>query len=100
MNHPGVWVLGDLADDDRGRGMGIVIEYAGRTGKPQWVKPKPMLWDYASFGHPVATSVPPDETLEMTFVMQNAAAGGFNLWTINGQPFAMDNMTPMFKVQA
>jgi hypothetical protein len=23
-------VLGDLADDDRGRGMGIVVEYAGR----------------------------------------------------------------------
>ena len=25
MNHPGVWVMGDLADDDRGHGMGIVI---------------------------------------------------------------------------
>ena len=37
MNHPGVWVLGDLADDDRGHGMGIVVEYAGRSGKPQWV---------------------------------------------------------------
>ena len=22
MNHPGVWVMGDLADDDRGHGMG------------------------------------------------------------------------------
>src|SRR6202140_2200382 len=41
MNHPGVWVMGDLADDDRRRGMGIVVEYAGHTGKPQWVKPKP-----------------------------------------------------------
>jgi FtsP/CotA-like multicopper oxidase with cupredoxin domain len=29
MNNPGVWVMGDLADDDRERGMGIVIEYAG-----------------------------------------------------------------------
>jgi len=28
MNHPGVWIMGDLADDDRGRGMGIVVEYA------------------------------------------------------------------------
>ena len=33
MNHPGVWVLGDLADDDRGHGMGIVVEYAGRKGQ-------------------------------------------------------------------
>ena len=35
MNHPGVWVMGDLADDDRKRGMGIVVEYAGANGKPQ-----------------------------------------------------------------
>ena len=35
MNHPGVWVMGDLADDDRGHGMGIVVEYGGRSGKPQ-----------------------------------------------------------------
>ena len=30
MNHPGVWVLGDLDEDDRSHGMGIVVEYAGR----------------------------------------------------------------------
>jgi len=35
MNHPGVWILGDLADDDRKRGMGIVIEYAGAKGRPR-----------------------------------------------------------------
>ena len=29
MKHPGVWVMGDLADDDRRHGMGIVVEYAG-----------------------------------------------------------------------
>ena len=32
MKHPGVWVLGDLSDDDRGHGMGIVVEYAEREG--------------------------------------------------------------------
>jgi FtsP/CotA-like multicopper oxidase with cupredoxin domain len=26
MNRPGVWVLGDPSDDDRGHGMGIVVE--------------------------------------------------------------------------
>jgi FtsP/CotA-like multicopper oxidase with cupredoxin domain len=50
MRHPGIWVMGDLADDDRGHGMGIVVEYAGRKGKPQWAKPKPFRWDYARFG--------------------------------------------------
>ena len=52
MNHPGVWIMGDLADDDRGHGMGIVVEYAGRTGKPEWRKPRPFHWDYARFGRP------------------------------------------------
>src|SRR5581483_7606317 len=47
MNHPGVWIMGDLADDDRGHGMGIVVEYAGASGKPKWMKPKPFRWDYA-----------------------------------------------------
>ena len=50
MNHPGIWVMGDLDDDDRRHGMGIVVEYAGRTGKPQWVKPQPFRWDYTRFG--------------------------------------------------
>ncbi len=44
MNHPGVFVLGDLADDDRGHGMGIVVEYAGAHGKPQWQKPRAIKW--------------------------------------------------------
>lgn len=34
MKHPGVWVMGDLADDDRGHGMGIVVEYAGERESP------------------------------------------------------------------
>src|SRR5215472_16666778 len=29
MKHPGVWVLGETVDEDRKRGMGIVVEYAG-----------------------------------------------------------------------
>src|SRR3974390_848857 len=38
MNHPGVWIMGDLADDDREHGMGSVVEYADATGEPQWSK--------------------------------------------------------------
>src|ERR1700689_2009817 len=47
MDHPGVWVMGDLSDDDRKHGMGIVVEYAGHSGKPepQWAKPTPFKWD-------------------------------------------------------
>jgi hypothetical protein len=46
MRHPGVWILGDLADDDRGHGMGIVVEYSAHSGKGQWIKPPASHWDY------------------------------------------------------
>jgi FtsP/CotA-like multicopper oxidase with cupredoxin domain len=98
MNHPGVWVMGDLADDDRGHGMGIVVEYAGRKGKPQWAKPKPFRWDYTRFGTANSVPVMPDETIEMTIVKHNAALDGFNQWTLNGEAFSMDTMKPMYTV--
>ena len=97
MNHPGVWVLGDFADDDRQHGMGMVVEYAGHKGKPQWAKPRPFRWDYTQFGNSnSAASAAPDETIEMTIVKRNAALGGFNQWTINGDAFSMQTMTPKF----
>jgi FtsP/CotA-like multicopper oxidase with cupredoxin domain len=83
MNHPGVWVLGDVADDDRGHGMGIVVEYAGANGEPEWVKPPAYKWDYAAFGK-TDTAAAPDHTVDMVFAKDNAADGGFNRWTING----------------
>jgi FtsP/CotA-like multicopper oxidase with cupredoxin domain len=98
MNHPGVWVMGDLDDDDRRHGMGIVIEYAGQQGKPQWLKPKPYRWDYTRFGTTHAQSAPPDETIEMTIVKNNAALDGFNQWTLNGEAFSMQAMKPLYTV--
>jgi len=91
MNHPGVWILGDLADDDRRHGMGIVVEYAHRSGKPQWSKPAPFRWNYAHFAKPGASAAAPDETFDMTFAKDNAAEEGFNRWTINGIAYPMSN---------
>jgi FtsP/CotA-like multicopper oxidase with cupredoxin domain len=98
MNRPGMWIMGDLADDDRRHGMGIVVEYAGEKGKPQWIAPKPFRWNYARFGGAAATSEP-DHVFDMTFAKQNAAEDGFNLWTINGIAFSEERMQPMFKVE-
>jgi FtsP/CotA-like multicopper oxidase with cupredoxin domain len=98
MNHPGVWVMGDLADDDRRHGMGIAVEYAGHKGKPQWAKPKPFRWDYTRFGKTNPAAAAPDETIEITIVKHNAALGGFNQWTLNGEAFSMDTMKPMYTV--
>jgi FtsP/CotA-like multicopper oxidase with cupredoxin domain len=99
MAHPGVWVLGDLADDDREHGMGIVIEYAGHRGKARWAKPKPFQWDYRRFALPNARLETPDEVIEMSFAKHNAAERGFNVWTINDVAFDMATMQPMFRLQ-
>ncbi len=99
MNHPGVLVMGDLDDDDRGHGMGIVVEYAGAKGKPQWTKPRPYRWDYTLFGKPGAEPAAADETIEMLIVKQNGADNGFNRWTLNGKAFSMATMTPKYTIR-
>ena len=96
MNQPGIWVMGDISDDDRNRGMGIVIEYAGHAGKPVWRKPKPFRWDYHLFAKAGATVSPPDETIVITIMKHNAALGGFNQWTLNGRAFSMEAMEPFY----
>ena len=89
MKHPGVWVLGDLADDDRRHGMGIVVEYADHGGKPIWMAPPEFRWDYTRFAKPGTVATAPDETFEMLIAKDNAAEAGFNRWTINGKAFPM-----------
>ncbi|HEY1482440.1 MAG TPA: multicopper oxidase domain-containing protein [Candidatus Acidoferrum sp.] len=90
MDHPGVWILGDLDNDDRRHGMGIVVEYTERTGKPAWIAPPASKWDYTRFAKADAgAAATPDQTIEMTFVKDNAAEDGFNRWTINGDAYPM-----------
>ena len=91
MNHPGVWVLGDLDNDDRRHGMGIIVEYANRSGKGQWIAPPPFRWEYSRFAQSGATPAPADETIEMVFAKDNAAEEGFNRWTINGSAYPMSS---------
>jgi len=99
MNHPGVWIMGDLADDDRSHGMGIVVEYAGHGGKPAWTPPKPFHWNYSRFAKLNATPREPDEIIDMTFTKQNAADCGFNLWAINDKVFNSDAMSATYHLR-
>jgi FtsP/CotA-like multicopper oxidase with cupredoxin domain len=88
MKNPGVWILGTPHDDDRRDGMGIVVEYANRTGVPRWVKPQRKPWDYTIFGddaHPVSEPV---ETIPLAVGKINGGTGAFNQWTINGRIFS------------
>jgi FtsP/CotA-like multicopper oxidase with cupredoxin domain len=98
MHRPGVWILGDVGDD-RENGLGIVVEYAGATGKPRWSDPPRSTWDYARFGRPGWTPPDVDETIEMTFTKDNAALDGFNQWRINDTPFSMEQQQPMFSLR-
>ena len=99
MNHPGVWIMGDLADDDRAHGMGTVVEYAGHKARPGWIPAKPFHWSYARFAKLSGTSTEPDEIIDMNFTKQNAAEHGFNLWGINGKVFPNESMTAAYHLR-
>ena len=99
MKQPGVWILGDLADDDRHNGMGIVVEYAGQKSKPVWTPPKPFRWSYARFGERNGVGRGPDELIEMRFTKRNAAENGFNQWAINDEVFSPEVKVPAFRLQ-
>ena len=60
MDAPGVFVLGTPNDSHRAKGMGIVVEYANRGGKPRWVKPPASRWDYTIFGESRPAPKPDD----------------------------------------
>ncbi len=98
MKQPGIWVLGDVNDEDRNRGMGAVVEYAGQNGKPQWTKPQPFRWDYRLFAKPGATAPRPDETITLKFTATSGASGGFDRFAINGVSFSMEKMQPRIRL--
>jgi FtsP/CotA-like multicopper oxidase with cupredoxin domain len=86
MNNPGVWILGTPNNDDRTNGLGIVVEYANKSGPPVWAAPPKTIWDYTLFGD----SRPPetaDETIPLVFGKINGGTGNFNFWTVNGKSF-------------
>lgn len=96
MDNPGVWVFGSADDDDRNMGMGVVVEYAGRSGPPQWREPPEAAWDYTAFGKGASTAVP-DETIGLKFEKIPGGRGGYNRWTINGKSWPDTN--PLFTVE-
>jgi FtsP/CotA-like multicopper oxidase with cupredoxin domain len=84
MKSPGVWVLGSTLEKGRQMGLGIVVEYAGKTGPPVWKDPQIVPWDYAQF----ASSTPaakPDETIMLALMdLGPQKDSKFDTWAING----------------
>lgn len=85
MNNPGVWVLGSTVATQREMGLGIVVEYAGKSGPPVWKDPVPVDWDYAQFADS-GPSPEPVETFTLTFRDSGPLNGSkFDIWTINNK---------------
>jgi FtsP/CotA-like multicopper oxidase with cupredoxin domain len=97
MDTPGVWILGTPMDGRRAKGMGIVVEYANRSGKARWVKPPNNSWDYTIFGE--NRSVPqPHEVVPLVIGHISGGKGTFDQWTINGKGYdARGRPTPLTK---
>jgi FtsP/CotA-like multicopper oxidase with cupredoxin domain len=85
MDTPGVFVLGEPRDEFRNAGMGTVIEYAGRTGKPQVSPPTKLQWDYRVFGDPTPVVHTPDVTIPLVFTSRFKGHGALDQWMINGK---------------
>jgi FtsP/CotA-like multicopper oxidase with cupredoxin domain len=83
MDRPGVWICGGLKPAQRAAGLGIVVEYAGATGSPQWHDPEPRPWDYTLFGATPQAGPEPDGRLTLAF----RATGDGHHWTINGKQY-------------
>ncbi len=85
MNSPGVWILGSTLEEARKMGLGIVVEYAGKSGAPVWKDPAPADWDYTQFANSAEVQKP-DETFTLTFRDIGPQRGSrFDTWTINNK---------------
>lgn len=99
MDYPGVWILGSSQEEMRNAGLGVVVEYAGEKSAALWSEPPPFLLDYRIFARPDDKPIEPDETLELTITTRYGSRDGFDEFLLNGQPFAMESMEPLFKLR-
>jgi len=87
MNQPGVWILGEVDDQVRNAGLGVVVEYANRSEAPQWTPPANIPWDYTIFGHETETPEPAGGVVPLVFRKKFAGHNWVDNWTINGKSF-------------
>ncbi len=87
MNAPGVWILGEARSGFRNAGMGTIIEYAGRNGKPQFTPPARLAWDYRAFADPVPVIHKPDVSIPLVFTSRFKGHGTLDRWMINGKSY-------------
>jgi FtsP/CotA-like multicopper oxidase with cupredoxin domain len=89
MTNPGAWILGEIRKHIQAAGMGIVVEYAGRSGKPVWQQPQTLLWNYHQFAAPASAPIQSVQPIEIPLVFESrfAGHGALDHWMINGKSF-------------
>jgi FtsP/CotA-like multicopper oxidase with cupredoxin domain len=89
MKNPGVWVLGEVRKHVQAAGLGIVIEYAGATGKPVWTQPENLVWNYRQFAASKEANPADGEInrIELTFDAKFQGHGNEELWLINEKSY-------------
>ena len=100
MNNPGVWILGEVRKHIQAAGLGIVVEYAGSTGKPVWQQPESLIWNYSKFAaSSPATPASPDagNIIEIPLVFESrfAGHGAPDHWMINGKSYPNTGTIPL-----
>jgi FtsP/CotA-like multicopper oxidase with cupredoxin domain len=87
MNAPGVYVLGEARKEFRDAGMGVVVEYAGQSGKPAEPRDGALAWDYRAFGDSTPKAFTPDVTVPLVFTSKFKGHGALDQWMINGKSY-------------
>jgi FtsP/CotA-like multicopper oxidase with cupredoxin domain len=89
MTNPGVWVMGEVRKHIMTAGMGVVVEYAGSTGKPQWQQPTELSWDYLEFAATDPSLQHADAVIPVPLVFESkfAGHGAMDRWMINGKSY-------------
>ena len=89
MNNPGVWVLGEVRKHIQALGMGIVVEYAGSAGKPEWEQPSRSIGTMNSLRRRASAPAggTPATNMPLVFESKFGGHGAMEAWTINGKSY-------------
>ena len=84
MKNPGIWILGATDDKERAAGMGVVFEYAGQSGQPQWLPPsiRSGITQHSEIQGEAGAGDPLPIVFENKFVGRRQV----DHWTVNGKP--------------
>ena len=98
MRHPGVLVMGDLADDDRGRTAWGLWSSTKRQGQAAMESSPSSAGTTRSSARP-ASRARRTKPWSSPSSSTTARLNGFNQWLLNGEAFSMETLKPLYTVR-